>query len=66
MNQRPVLLQGARLLLCYTEKKGQITTTTEDMRQITYVHYYYSLIITSTDYSLVVHSNTPMGWNEAG
>ena len=62
MNQRPVLLPGPRLLLSYTEKMGQITTTTEDMSGKWHMHCCYSLV-TSTDYSLVVHSNTAMGWN---
>ena len=61
MNQGPVLLPGPRLVLHYTEKMGQITTTTEDMSGTCICCY--SLVITSTDYSLVVHSNTAMGWN---
>ena len=63
MNQCPVLLPGPRLLLYNTEKMGQITTTTEDMSGKWYMHCCYSLVKTSTDYSLVVHSKTAMGWN---
>ena len=65
MNQCPVLLPGPRLLLSYTEKMGQITTTTEDMSGKRHMHCCYSLVPTSTDYSLVVHSNTAMRWNGA-
>ena len=36
---------------------------TEDMSGKWYMHCCYSLVHTSTDYSLVVQSNTAMGWN---
>ena len=41
------------------------TAPTEDMSDKWYMHCCHSLVSASTQYSLVVHSNTAMGWNGA-